>query len=77
MIEWSGWRVDQQAFRYAARTWELSAMNRSVRTIFGREFTVQVSKISYARLASRKRRVDDEVADRDRFSYEGLNSPGA
>ena len=70
--------LTSKPFRYAARTWELSRYQSiSPHDGLGANLTVQVKQNKVLRVAPRENEELNEcwLADRDRFSYEGLNSP--
>ncbi len=70
--------LTSKPFRYAARTWELSRYQSiSPHDGLGANLTVQVKQNKVLRVVPRENEELNEcwLADRDRFSYEGLNSP--
>jgi NADH-quinone oxidoreductase subunit G len=70
--------LTSKPFRYAARTWELSRYQSiSPHDGLGANLTVQVKQNKVLRVVPRENEDLNEcwLADRDRFSYEGLNSP--
>jgi NADH-quinone oxidoreductase subunit G len=70
--------LTSKPFRYAARTWELSRYESiSPHDGLGANLTVQVKQNKVLRVVPRENEELNEcwLADRDRFSYEGLNSP--
>ncbi len=70
--------LTSKPFRYSARTWELSRL-RSVAAhdSLGSNLTVQVKANKVMRVLPYENEDVNEcwISDRDRFSYEGLNSP--
>jgi NADH-quinone oxidoreductase subunit G len=70
--------LTSKPFRYSARTWELSRL-RSVAAhdSLGSNLTVQVKANKVMRVLPYENEEVNEcwISDRDRFSYEGLNSP--
>ncbi len=69
--------LTSKPFRYAARTWELSRYQSvSPHDGLGANLTVQVKQNKVLRVVPRENEELNEcwLADRDRFSYEGLNS---
>ena len=69
--------LTSKPFRYAARTWELSRYESvSPHDGLGANLTVQVKLNKVLRVVPRENEELNEcwLADRDRFSYEGLNS---
>ena len=70
--------LTSKPFRYAARTWELSRYQSiSPHDGLGANLTIQVKQNKVLRVVPRENEDLNEcwLADRDRFSYEGLNSP--
>ena len=70
--------LTSKPFRYAARTWELSRYQSvSPHDGLGANLTLQVKQNKVLRVVPRENEELNEcwLADRDRFSYEGLNSP--
>ena len=70
--------LTSKPFRYAARTWELSRYQSvSPHDGLGANLTVQVKQNKVLRVVPRENEELNEcwLADRDRFSYEGVNSP--
>ena len=70
--------LTSKPFRYAARTWELSRYQSvSPHDGLGANLTIQVKQNKVLRVVPRENEELNEcwLADRDRFSYEGLNSP--
>ncbi len=70
--------LTSKPFRYAARTWELSRYESiSPHDGLGANLDVQVKQNKVMRVLPRENEELNEcwLADRDRFSYEGLNSP--
>ncbi|MEO5861284.1 MAG: NADH-quinone oxidoreductase subunit NuoG [Burkholderiales bacterium] len=70
--------LTSKPFRYAARTWELSRYESiSPHDGLGANLTVQVKQNTVMRILPRENEELNEcwLADRDRFSYQGLNSP--
>ena len=70
--------LTSKPFRYAARTWELSRYQSvSPHDGLGANLTVQVKQNKVLRVVPHENEELNEcwLADRDRFSYEGLNSP--
>ncbi len=70
--------LTSKPFRYAARTWELSRYQSiSPHDGLGANLTIQVKQNKVLRVAPRENEELNEcwLADRDRFSYEGLNAP--
>ena len=69
--------LTSKPFRYAARTWELSRYQSvSPHDGLGANLTVQVKQNKVLRVVPRENEELNEcwLADRDRFSYEGVNS---
>ena len=69
--------LTSKPFRYAARTWELSRYQSiSPHDGLGANLTIQVKQNKVLRVVPRENEELNEcwLADRDRFSYEGLNS---
>ena len=69
--------LTSKPFRYAARTWELSRFQSvSPHDGLGANLTVQVKQNKVLRVVPRENEALNEcwLADRDRFSYEALNS---
>ncbi|QWD59229.1 NADH-quinone oxidoreductase subunit NuoG [Polynucleobacter sp. MWH-UH35A] len=70
--------LTSKPFRYAARTWELGR-KRSVspHDSLGANVTVQTKANKVMRVVALENEAINEcwISDRDRFSYEGLNSP--
>ena len=70
--------LTSKPFRYAARTWELGR-KRSVspHDSLGANTTVQTKANTVMRVVALENEAINEcwISDRDRFSYEGLNSP--
>ena len=70
--------LTSKPFRYAARTWELSRYQSiSPHDGLGANLTIQVKQNKVLRVVPRENEELNEcwIADRDRFSYEGLNAP--
>jgi NADH-quinone oxidoreductase subunit G len=70
--------LTSKPFRYSARTWELTRRpSVSPHDGLGANLTVQVKQNEVMRVLPRANEEVNEcwLADRDRFSYEGLNSP--
>lgn len=70
--------LTSKPFRFAARAWELSRRKSvSPHDGFGSNLTVQVKNNQVLRVLPRENEEVNEcwIADRDRFSYEALNSP--
>jgi NADH-quinone oxidoreductase subunit G len=70
--------LTSKPFRYQARTWELSRRKGvSVHDSLGSNLTVQVKAGKVMRVLPLENEVINEcwISDRDRFAYEGLNSP--
>ena len=70
--------LTSKPFRYAARTWELSRYQSvSPHDGLGANLTIQVKQNKVLRVVPRENEELNEcwLADRDRFSYEALNSP--
>ena len=70
--------LTSKPFRYAARTWEL-ARKRSIspHDSLGANTTVQTKSNKVMRVVALENEAINEcwISDRDRFAYEGLNSP--
>jgi NADH-quinone oxidoreductase subunit G len=70
--------LTSEPFRYKARTWELSRRKSiSPHDALGSNLVVQVKQNRVMRVLPLENEAINEcwLADRDRFSYEGLNSP--
>jgi len=70
--------LTSKPFRYAARSWELSRRKSvSPHDSLGTNLTVQVKNNRVMRVLARENEDVNEcwISDKDRFSYEGLNSP--
>jgi NADH-quinone oxidoreductase subunit G len=70
--------LTSEPFRYSARTWELSRRKSvSPHDAFGSNLVVQVKQNRVMRVLPLENEAINEcwLSDRDRFSYEGLNSP--
>ncbi len=70
--------LTSKPFRYQARTWELSRRKGvSVHDSLGSNLTVQVKAGKVMRVLPLENEAINEcwISDRDRFAYEGLNSP--
>jgi NADH-quinone oxidoreductase subunit G len=70
--------LTSEPFRYKARTWELSRRKSvSPHDALGSHLIVQVKQNSVMRVLPLENEAINEcwLSDRDRFSYEGLNSP--
>ena len=70
--------LTSEPFRYSARTWELSRRKSvSPHDAFGSNLVVQVKQNRVMRVLPLENEEINEcwLSDRDRFSYEGLNSP--
>ena len=71
--------LTSKPFRYSARTWELNdEPGVSPHDCVGANLTVQVRRNQVMRVLPRENEDVNEIwlADRDRFSYEAVNSPG-
>ncbi len=69
--------LTSKPFRYSARSWELSRRQSiSPHDSFGTHLTVQVKNNRVMRVLPRENEEINEcwISDKDRFSYEGLNS---
>ncbi|MEQ1661386.1 MAG: NADH-quinone oxidoreductase subunit NuoG [Thiobacillus sp.] len=70
--------LTSKPFRYSARTWELSRRHSiSPHDSLGSNLTIHVKDNKVMRVLPRENEDVNEcwLADRDRFSYEGLNTP--
>ena len=70
--------LTSEPFRYKARTWELSRRKSvSPHDAFGSNLVVQVKQNRVMRVLPLENETINEcwLSDRDRFSYDGLNSP--
>ncbi len=70
--------LTSKPFRYSARTWELARRpSVSPHCGLGSNLTVQVKQNRVMRVLPRENEAVNEcwLSDKDRFSYEGLNSP--
>ena len=70
--------LTSKPFRYSARSWELSRRKAvSPHDSLGTNLTVQVKNNRVMRVLPRENEEINEcwISDKDRFSYEGLNSP--
>ena len=70
--------LTSKPFRYSARSWELSRRKSiSPHDSLGANLTVQVKNNRVMRVLPRENEEVNEcwISDKDRFSYEGLNSP--
>ena len=70
--------LTSKPFRYSARSWELSRRKSiSPHDSIGSNVTVQVKNNRVMRVLPRENEEINEcwISDKDRFSYEGLNSP--
>ena len=70
--------LTSEPFRYKARTWELSRRKSvSPHDAFGANLIVQVKQSRVMRVLPLENEAINEcwLSDRDRFSYDGLNSP--
>ena len=70
--------LTSKPFRYSARSWELSRRKSvSPHDSWGTNLTVQVKNNRVMRVLPRENEEINEcwISDKDRFSYEGLNSP--
>jgi NADH-quinone oxidoreductase subunit G len=70
--------LTSKPFRYSARTWELSRRKSiSPHDSLGSNLVVQVKNNQVMRVVPLENEAVNEcwISDRDRFSYEGLNSP--
>src|SRR3954462_200659 len=70
--------LTSEPFRYQARTWELSRRKSvSPHDAFGSNLVVQVKQNRVMRVLPLENETINEcwLSDRDRFSYDGLNSP--
>ncbi|MRD71961.1 NADH-quinone oxidoreductase subunit G [Rhodocyclus tenuis] len=70
--------LTSKPFRFAARSWELSRLpSISLHDSVGANLTVQARNHRVMRVLPRENEAVNEcwISDRDRFSYEGLNSP--
>src|SRR5581483_10195422 len=70
--------LTSEPFRYKARTWELSRRKSiSPHDALGSNLVVQVKQNRVMRVLPLETEAINEcwLSDRDRFSYEGLNSP--
>ena len=70
--------LTSKPFRYSARTWELSRRKSvSAHDALGSNLTVQVKNNKVMRIVPLENEAINEcwISDKDRFAYEGLNSP--
>jgi NADH-quinone oxidoreductase subunit G len=70
--------LTSKPFRYSARSWELSRLpSISPHDSVGANVTLQTYQQRVMRVVARENEAVNEcwISDRDRFSYEGLNSP--
>lgn len=70
--------LTSKPFRYTARSWEMSRLpSISPHDSVGANLTLQTHQHRVMRVVARENEAVNEcwISDRDRFSYEGLNSP--
>ena len=69
--------LTSEPFRYKARTWELSRRSISPHDSLGSNLVVQVKQNTVMRVLPLENEAINEcwLSDKDRFSYDGLNSP--